>query len=130
MRNIFAIITVLILLTACEPSTTVSPAVQPDDVVNPQISKDTVKEAGPTAGVVHEVTIKSFKCFPPTIVIKAGDTVKWTNEDAAPHDATGDGWNTALLRKGQSDSVTFDTPGTYDYICSIHPYMKAKVVVE
>jgi plastocyanin len=34
------------------------------------------------------------------------------------------------MRKGEADEVRFDTPGTYEYICSIHPNMKGTVVVE
>ncbi|HVR83766.1 MAG TPA: plastocyanin/azurin family copper-binding protein [Planctomycetota bacterium] len=30
---------------------------------------------------------------------------------------------------GASFGRTFDKPGTYDYSCSVHPYMSGRVVV-
>jgi plastocyanin len=80
-----------------------------------------------------EVTIrmKDFDFSPRDATIVLGAKVTWVNEDAAPHDATDDdkAWATEILEKGQSGSVTFDTPGTYEYHCTIHPYMKGKVTV-
>ena len=58
-----------------------------------------------------------------------GDTVTWTNQDSTQHTATGDDFDTGLLGKGQSGSHTFDSAGTFSYICTPHPYMKAKVTV-
>ena len=66
---------------------------------------------------------------PGSVTIAPGDTVTWRNQGAAPHDATGDGWSTPLLTAGQSASVTFETAGTYNYICTIHPDMTGRVVV-
>lgn len=79
-----------------------------------------------------EVTIENFSYSPATITIKAGDTVTWTNNDSVAHTATADdeSFDTGLLEKGQSTSVTFDTPGTYTYHCTPHPNMKGTVVVE
>ncbi|WP_232216907.1 plastocyanin/azurin family copper-binding protein [Methanohalobium evestigatum] len=34
------------------------------------------------------------------------------------------------LQQGDSFSHTFDEEGTYDYICTIHPYMEGAVTVE
>jgi plastocyanin len=31
---------------------------------------------------------------------------------------------------GESWSYTFDTPGEYEYLCTPHPWMRAKVIVE
>ena len=55
----------------------------------------------------------------------------WTNDDGAPHGLRfGDGAAGVdpLLPK-DSFGRTFDRPGTYDVVCSVHPYMTAKVVV-
>jgi len=81
------------------------------------------------SGEAPTVKIKEFK-FGEPVTIPAGGEVTWENEDAAPHNAVGEEFKTADLEKGNSDTVTFDKPGTYDYICTFHAYMKGSVVVE
>ena len=69
---------------------------------------------------------------PATVTIQVGDSVTWTNEDSVAHTATaGDGsFDTGSIANGASDTVTFDSAGTFAYICSIHPQMTGSVVVE
>lgn len=78
--------------------------------------------------------IKDFAFGQKTLKIKKGTKVTWTNRDEARHDVTPDTESAAfvaskLLGQGESYSFTFDTAGTYSYICSPHPYMKASVEV-
>ena len=77
------------------------------------------------------VDIVDFSFGSGSVTITAGGTVTWTNSDAAPHTATGDGasFDTGTIDPGGSASITFDTPGTYTYFCSIHPDMTGTVVV-
>ncbi len=78
------------------------------------------------------VTIMNFKFDPTPLTVPVGTTVVWTNQDSAAHDATSDTaglFKTPLLQKGQSGKVTFDTAGAYTYYCSVHPNMKASVIV-
>lgn len=85
-----------------------------------------VVEAGETT-----VEIRDFDFFPRDLTVQAGTQVSWVNRDSAPHDATdvdGD-WATALLRRGDSDSVTFESPGDYEYLCTVHPDMRAIISV-
>jgi len=77
------------------------------------------------------VEIKNFAFDPDTVTIKVGQTVTWTNQDSVVHTVTGDGGiESDNLSKGDSYSKTFDTEGTFDYHCSIHPSMKGQVIVE
>ena len=78
------------------------------------------------------VTIANFAFDPATVTIQVGDSVTWTNQDSAAHTATaGDGsFDTGNLGNGESGTVTFDTAGTFAYVCSIHPQMAGSVVVE
>jgi plastocyanin len=78
------------------------------------------------------VTIAGFAFDPATVTIQVGDSVTWTNDDSAPHTATAEdgSFDTGQLATGDSETVTFDTAGTFDYICSIHPQMTGSVVVE
>jgi plastocyanin len=77
------------------------------------------------------VTVRDFAFTPGNLSVPVGATVTWTNEDSAPHDATArDGnWRTGRLSEGESETVTFDAAGEYDYYCSIHPSMKARLLV-
>jgi LPXTG-motif cell wall-anchored protein len=77
------------------------------------------------------VTIADFSFTPASITIHVGDTVTWTNHGPSAHTATADNgsFNTGVLQKGQSASHTFNTAGTFSYICSIHPFMHGTVVV-
>lgn len=68
---------------------------------------------------------------PETLTVKAGAKVSWTNRDAAPHTAAaGDTFDTGTLQKGDEKTLTLQPPGTFAYICTIHPFMKATVIVE
>ena len=68
---------------------------------------------------------------PTTTTVSVGQTVTWTNSGAFAHDAaaTDGSWKTQLLDPGASGSVTFNTPGTYTYICTPHPWMQATITV-
>ena len=77
------------------------------------------------------VEIKNFAFEPKTVTIKVGQIVTWTNQDSAAHTVVGDGGiDSGDLSKGKSYSKTFDTEGTFDYHCSIHPQMTGQVIVE
>lgn len=79
------------------------------------------------------ITMAQYSFQPAALTIQVGDTVTWTNTDQAPHDVTTtDGPVTVhspTLTTGESWSYTFTTPGTYSYICSIHPSMTATLTV-
>ncbi len=82
-----------------------------------------------TAAGEGAVRIVDFAFQPTTLTVTPGTVVTWTNEDSAPHTATGDNFDTGMLNRGDSDSVTFETPGTYDYICTYHPAMEGSIIV-
>ena len=79
------------------------------------------------------VSIDNFTFTPPTLTVKAGTTVTWTNRDDIPH---GIGSSTNAFTKSKaldtddSYSFTFTTPGTYKYFCYLHPHMVGSIVVE
>ena len=77
------------------------------------------------------VSISNFVFAPAEIVIAAGGRVEWSNDDGAPHGlAFKDGApGVDPLLPGARFSRVFDLPGTYDYVCSVHPFMAGRVVV-
>lgn len=77
------------------------------------------------------VSIAGFAFNPGSITVHPGDSLTWTNNDGSPHTVTFNDGSTSSqsLLPGQSFTRTFDKVGSYDYHCSFHPYMTAKVVV-
>jgi plastocyanin len=76
---------------------------------------------------------RSYRFDPEVIQVNAGDTVTWKNEDNFTHDVqlkSGDDTKRHELEPGDKVKVTFDEPGTYDFVCNLHPRdMRGRVVV-
>ena len=68
---------------------------------------------------------------PTSINVNVGDTVTWVNMGLNPHSATAvnGAFDTDVFDPGTSQSVTFNTPGTFGYICKPHPWMAGTIVV-
>jgi plastocyanin len=77
------------------------------------------------------IAIQNFAFSPTTVTVKAGSTVTWTNQDQDAHTVTAMAgpFHSPTLNTGQSFHYTFTTAGRYDYLCTIHPFMTATVVV-
>lgn len=80
-----------------------------------------------------DVSIDNFAFTPAEIIIKAGESVTWTNRDDIPHTVTDaahpPGFRSQALDTDDQVSFKFDKAGTYRYFCSLHPHMQATVVV-
>jgi plastocyanin len=75
------------------------------------------------------VVIEDLAFEPETLTVKAGDTVTWVwNDGALDHDVKGDGFRSEVMSEG-TFSHRFDEPGTYDYVCTLHPTMTATIEV-
>ncbi|WP_273732737.1 cupredoxin domain-containing protein [Mycolicibacterium septicum] len=83
----------------------------------------------PVAGTA--VSIDNFAFAPAMLTVHRGDTVTWTNHDEEPHTvAAEDGsFRSPGMDTNGTFSFTFANPGSYDYVCSIHPVMHGTVVV-
>lgn len=81
-----------------------------------------------------EIGQKNKKFTKKNVVIKAGDTVKFANQDPFFHNIFSlselKSFDLGSFPKGQSRSVTFEKPGTYDIECAIHPSMQMKIHVK
>jgi plastocyanin len=87
------------------------------------------------AASAGEVTVgqagKSFN--PGDLQVKAGDSVKFTNDDTVTHAVLVKGpheTNLGQMKPGDAKSVSFDQAGTYDVKCAIHPKMKLTITVQ
>lgn len=78
------------------------------------------------------ITIKNFDFMPMSVTVPAGSTVTWTNKDGEPHTVVSvDGaFRSGAIDQDQSFRFKFDKPGTYKYLCTIHPKMTATVTVQ
>jgi plastocyanin/FtsP/CotA-like multicopper oxidase with cupredoxin domain len=86
----------------------------------------------PAATTTRDVAITSTGFSPSSITIKAGDTVRWTNQDNTTHDAMADdhtAWGSPNLPQGKVWSHIFAQPGTFGYHCHIHPEMTGTIQV-
>jgi plastocyanin len=85
--------------------------------------------AAPVAG--NAVNIDNFAFAPATLTVAVGKTVTWTNRDEEPHTvvANDGSFHSPGMGSQATYSHTFATAGTFDYVCSIHPFMHATVVV-
>jgi plastocyanin len=63
---------------------------------------------------------KSYRFEPQAIRVAAGDTVTWKNDDNFTHTVRVDGQADHEVDRGDSVSITFDEPGTYHYVCTLH----------
>ena len=77
------------------------------------------------------IEISGFRYMPPNLSAPVGATVTWVNRDEAPHNSKArDGeWGTDLLQREEESVITFDEAGTWEYFCTIHPYMTATLTV-
>jgi plastocyanin len=78
-----------------------------------------------------KVEIEDFAYDPDPVTIEEGGKVIWINRDSAPHTATAEdgSFDTGTLEEGKLKSESFKQPGTYAYVCSIHPQMHGTVEV-
>jgi plastocyanin len=75
---------------------------------------------------------------PDTLPVSKGATVTWTNQDTTLHTVTsgtpeggnsGTEFDSSYIAAGKTFQHTFNTAGTFDYYCTLHPFMKGKVAV-
>jgi plastocyanin len=93
-------------------------------------SSEPNSQMGPEEAEV-EIEIDYFTFMPDEITVALAATVTWVNLDDVQHtvasmDKT---FKSKVLGTGDSFSFTFEKPGTYEYCCSIHPKMQARIIV-
>ncbi|WP_433769807.1 cupredoxin domain-containing protein [Pseudomonas putida] len=78
-----------------------------------------------------KIDIKEFMFGPKDLTIAPGTRVTWVNDDEIPHTVaeTHKLFRSAALDTGDSYSWVFNTPGEFEYFCSLHPQMIGKIIV-
>ena|SRR5882724_2518575 len=84
----------------------------------------------PVGNVVH-TTMRNLAFTTLNLQVPAGTTVEWKNEDEVTHTVTANdkSFDSGSMDGGAVWRHTFAQPGSYAYFCTLHPFMKATVVV-
>ncbi|WP_179232782.1 plastocyanin/azurin family copper-binding protein [Paenibacillus rigui] len=107
-------------------------------VIDPKASEETPSNSQPQANA-YSIEISHFAFSQTELTVEAGSTITFTNQDDVMHNAVSDALNadgspvfeTKLLGKGESASITLTQPGEYTYYCRPHQSrMKAKIIVK
>jgi plastocyanin len=112
--------TVLLLLVSCSLGTQALPG-------------GFVLAAVPKGPQTHTIVVREIKFQPAVLTVKVGDTVEWRNDDIVPHTATSTAqpkkFDSGILPVGSSWKYVVTKRGTYFYTCTLHPNMKAELIV-
>jgi plastocyanin len=78
------------------------------------------------------IAIREFMFAPTSMTVAVGTTVRWKNLDGEPHTvrSVDTSFRSDPLDQNDSFAFKFDKPGTYRYVCSIHPQMVGTIVVK
>lgn len=80
----------------------------------------------------YTVTMDANRYEPDVLTVKVGDTVIWINHDLVDHTATSSaaGFDSGTINPGKSWKYTPKKAGEFPYICTLHPTMKATLIVK
>ncbi len=79
------------------------------------------------------VVIKNFAFGPATMTVAPGTKITVVNQDRAPHSVTAvnKSFDSGTIAGGQRGEITApNTPGTYPYVCTLHPSMTGTLIVK
>jgi len=127
MKSLWIIgVVVLVLIVGVAYFLVIQNAKKTDINSNPPVNPE-------TGSKMYNINIVNFAFTPASLTIKKGDGVIWTNEDGVSHTVTSDSGNeldSEMLGNGQKYQHVFENSGIYEYHCTPHPGMKAKIIVE
>ena len=90
-----------------------------------------VAQPAPAPQAMVELAATDINSWGFAAVVPVGGTITWSNMGSQAHSvtATDGSFDTGLVDAGGSASLQFDTPGTFAYMCTPHPWMKGFVTV-
>ena len=102
----------------------------------PKYLEDTVVYLKDVSGTfpkrTEKMDQKGMKFIPHVLTVTKGDTVDFLNHDNVAHNVyspDNEGYNLGTFKQNETRSHTFDKPGTYAQLCSIHPEMLGYIFV-
>lgn len=88
---------------------------------------ESLADISPEIGV-DQISVVDDSYEPRVVQVTQGTTVTWTWEGSRRHNVVGEGFQSELRTEG-TFSHTFDTPGSYRYLCTLHGGMTGAVIV-
>lgn len=110
MKTLALTILALLILTGC---TAYQTAIEPAD------SND--------LGTV--IVISDYRFNPQITTVHEGDRVTWRNLDSDAHSLMYDGVESDPLSRGETFSITAQSPGRYTYNSGNHPFIEGTLIV-
>jgi plastocyanin len=125
---VFVLVAAVLVLAGCGSSSSSSSS---------SSGPTTTAASGPAAngasGGAIKVKMQDLAFTPDTVHAKVGQTVHWTNDDQPAHNVTyvsGPKFSSSsTISPGGTFSLKLSEAGTIHYVCTIHPFMKATIVV-
>jgi plastocyanin len=148
-RTALALPLIALSLAACgsdeatdttETTASATAASAPATTMAPTTTAASTESTSPASPAGATVTVQTFQFGPDPVVVRAGTTITFVNNDKIDHTVTAgtreaptpDVFDGQLPQQGATFDLTLTDPGTYDYFCEIHPGggMTARIVVE
>jgi plastocyanin len=124
---------ILLVFAGCGSSSKSSSSTSAAPSSSSTTASASAPSSAPSSGGAVSVSMKNLAFSPSTVSAKVGQTIQWTNDDTVAHNVV---WvsgpkipSSSTLSGGAKFSVKLTAAGTINYFCSIHPFMKAKLVV-
>lgn len=95
-----------------------------------QVASEPARAESAGSGL-HVITVEGMSFSPRVLEVRAGDTVEWRNRDIVPHTVAADKqtFQSPVIEAGGTWKHTVREKGEYHYFCTLHPTMKARLVV-
>jgi plastocyanin len=110
------------------------PTLGPPMVISRTARETPTPGPSPTPSSVPRVAVIDNGYAPSVVTVGSGTTVLWVNSGGDGHDVTGRGpdgaWRSGPLAPGDRYQRAFYMDGAYDYVCTVHPEMRGRVVVQ
>lgn len=110
------------------------PTLGPPMIISRSARETPTPGPSPTPSSMPRVAVIDNGYAPSVVSVASGTTVLWVNSGGDGHDVTGGGpdgaWRSGPLAPGDHYQRAFYSEGAYDYVCTVHPEMRGRVVVQ
>ena len=80
----------------------------------------------------HTVSLEGMRFQPDDLTVAPGDTIVWVNKDLVAHTVTSErgGFDSKIIQPEQTWTLIIKKKADFDYVCLLHPTMKAMLRVK